>query len=278
MVARFMHRMPAVLIAAWLAIQLIGCRAANPCANRDAIDVRTLPQAEVQQAIQLSTSLTRRDLPLRRPTQPWPYRTISTAISMMPLATSANGVTTATVVHKPLAEVTAAMMVWWFNQNLETVTTYIGDNTTTSLYLQWHPRDHCHQITKLRGPPSGASGDTWRLQEFLIASRGFTRGDSAGFNAQSEAQININLKVKKLSRTGLTIQFQLIGAGTPLTDLSHTWSNTADGLAITSVYTIGNESLPPALNHLVNCQASRNDDPQVVAAKWQQHTVEEFGK
>lgn len=116
------------------------------------------------------------------------------------------------------------------------------------------------------------------MQEFLMASQNFTRSHSTGFDATSEAQINVNLHVTSLNRTGLTIQYQLTTSGLPLTSLSHTWKRTSAGLDLVSQYQIGNVGLGASFNQLVNCQVSRGDDPLVVAGKWQHHTVEEFGK
>lgn len=118
----------------------------------------------------------------------------------------------------------------------------------------------------------------YHLQEFLMASQPFTRSNSSGFDAVSEAQINVNLQVRFLNRTGLTIQYQVSATGAPLTQLSHTWNRSSAGLSLLSRYQIGNVTLGAAFNQLVNCAVTRGDDPLVVAAKWQHHTVEEFGK
>lgn len=90
----------------------------------------TPQEVQVAQAVPIATAanLTRRDLPRARPAQPWPYRSLSTAQSAPPPTTNAStGVTTITVVHAPLDNVTVDMLRWWFQQDLETVAPYIGD-------------------------------------------------------------------------------------------------------------------------------------------------------
>lgn len=55
------------------------------------------------------------------------------------------------------------MLTWWFNQDLQRVAPYVGDNKTHSLYLQWHPKDHCNQkVVSHTG--TSRQGDTWKLQ------------------------------------------------------------------------------------------------------------------
>jgi hypothetical protein len=114
------------------------------------------------------------------------------------------------------------------------------------------------------------------LQEFVIASRNFTRPDFKGFNATTEAQINLNMTVRSLNSSGLTLSF--VTFGYEMTQLRHTWKNTAKGLDVVSELWVGNPSLGATANQFVNCAFSRHDDPLVVARKLQQHTVEEFGK
>lgn len=128
------------LVVVWLLSQQSAMTEANPCSSGGAFIASTEAQAvQVQQAAALSVGLTRTDLPVRRPSQPWPYRDVSTATLSTP-ATDSAGVTYAEVHHKALAGVTPAMMMWWFNQNLEKVTKYAGDGKNYTLYLQWHPR------------------------------------------------------------------------------------------------------------------------------------------
>lgn len=110
-----------------------------------------------------------------------------------------------------------------------------------------------------------------------MASRNFTRGRSAGFNSTTEAQVNTELRVKVLNKKGLTLQFRALGTE-PLTTLTHTWFDTPDGLMVRSQFWIGNAGFGKILNRLINCQFSRGEDPLVVANKWQQHNVQEFGK
>jgi hypothetical protein len=151
----------------------------------------------------------RTDLPLSRPVQRWPYRAFSTANITGPTS-SAKNVINATITHAPLANVTIPQLVWFFNQNLEQVQPYIGGGSF-SIYLQWHPRDHCHAIFVKTVPPNTtAVGDTWQLQEFFMARNNFTQSKSAGFRLQS--QINLQVKVCKQTdcqyRCGSPISFQ----------------------------------------------------------------------
>lgn len=113
-----------------------------------------------------------------------------------------------------------------------------------------------------------------------MASENFTRSNSAGFSATSEAQINIELTVRYLNSSGMAIQYQLTPSGPALSQVTHSWKNTASraGLELVSEYRVGSESLGHELNKIVNCEASRGDEPLLVAAKWQQHCVEEMGK
>jgi hypothetical protein len=109
-----------------------------------------------------------------------------------------------------------------------------------------------------------------------MASKNFTRRDFVGFNASSKAQINLNMTVRSLSRSGLTLSYVLLGVET--TKLQHTWQNTVGGLNVTTQMWIGNPTLPAILNKQINCAFSRGQDPRAVARKLQRHTVEEFGK
>jgi hypothetical protein len=114
------------------------------------------------------------------------------------------------------------------------------------------------------------------VQEFILASKNFTRKNYKGFNASIEAQINLDMTVKSLNSTGLTISYVSVGVET--TKLQHTWQNTAQGLNVTTQMWIGNPALRADLNKQINCGFSRGQDPLSVARKLQQHTVEEFGK
>jgi hypothetical protein len=113
------------------------------------------------------------------------------------------------------------------------------------------------------------------VQELVMASKNFTRRDFRGFNASSEAQINLNMTVRSLSSTGLTLSYVI---GVETTKLQHTWQNTVGGLSVTTQMWIGNPTLPAILNQQINCAFSRGQDPRAVARKLQQHTVQEFGK
>lgn len=129
-----------ILVFVLFPLQQTWLTEAQTCSASAAVTLNQPEAARIQQAASfLSKGLTRRDLPVRRPIQPWPYRMLSTAMLTGPSASSA-GVTYAAVEHQVLNGVTPAMMVWWFTQNLETVTTYKGDGKNHTLYLQWHPR------------------------------------------------------------------------------------------------------------------------------------------
>jgi hypothetical protein len=114
------------------------------------------------------------------------------------------------------------------------------------------------------------------MQEFIMASKNFTRREFSGFNASSEAQINLNMTVRSLNSSGLTLSY--LFAGIETTKLQHTWQNTARGLNVTTQMWIGNPTLSADLNKIVNCAFSRGQDPLAVARNLQRHTVEEFGK
>jgi len=103
------------------AAQSSTCSTAAAAAPQEVQSAQTVPLAS-------AASLTRQDLPRVRPFQPWPYRSLSTAQSApLPTTDAATGVTTLTVVHAPLVNVTVGMLVWWFEQDLEKVAPYIGD-------------------------------------------------------------------------------------------------------------------------------------------------------
>jgi hypothetical protein len=84
------------------------------------------------------------------------------------------------------------------------------------------------------------------------------------------------MSVRSLNSSGLTLSYVILGY--EVTQLRHTWRNTAKGLDLVSELWVGNPSLSAGFNKIVNCAFSREDDPLVVARKLQQHTVEEFGK
>jgi hypothetical protein len=141
------------------------------------------------------------------------------------------------------------------------------------------PQDHCHCYTVNSESPNYKSpvGDTWNIQEFLGASRGFTFSSFRGFNATSEAQVNVNVSVAALNSTGL--HFQLSMFGVDLTSNTHTWNNLpGNRVHITTTFQIGNPILPADINKLINCGFSGGEDPLVTARKLQLHAIEEFGK
>eukprot|EP00775_Hariotina_reticulata_P011664 gene11664-11807_t len=159
--------------------------------------------------------------------------------------------------------------------DLETVAPYIGDGQNHSLYLQWHPRDHCQSTTVETAPPNNSPvGDIWNIKEFTGASRRYTRSNFRGFEA--EPQVNINVTVVQLNKAGLKFQLKLFGFG--ITSSTHTW-RTIPGrrVNITTVFAIGDPSLPADINKLVNCGFSRGQEPLAVARKLQLHIIEEFG-
>jgi hypothetical protein len=125
--------------------------ATNPCAGSAAFAaaVANLDVQEQTIAAQIpgpDTSLKVTDLPVSRPRQPWPYRSISTAIKApYPATNTRNGVTYSRLQHAPIQNVTAGRMLWWFRLNLERVVHYPWDGGNYTLYNIWHPRDHCHQ-------------------------------------------------------------------------------------------------------------------------------------
>jgi hypothetical protein len=151
--------------------------AANPCAGSAAFAAAAANLDVQEQAIaaQFSTpdtSLKVTDLPLSRPLQPWPYRSISTAIEApYPTTNTTNGVTFSRLQHAPIQNVTAGLMLWWFRSNLERVVHYPWDGGNYTRYQIWHPRDHCHQ--------KRVNQTTWLLQvnskdcnhRFLLATR-----------------------------------------------------------------------------------------------------------
>jgi len=111
------------------AAQSSACSAAAAAvAEAAAASALTPQEVQIAQAGATAANLTRRDLPRVRPSQPWPYRSLSTAQSApLPTTDAATGVTVLTMVHAPLANVTTRMLVWWFQQDLERVAPYIGD-------------------------------------------------------------------------------------------------------------------------------------------------------
>lgn len=161
-----------------------------------------------------------------------------------------------TIDHRPLAEVTPAMLLDWFTHLGETMA-YGGE--VIDRYLAWHPIDHIHWALARPAPGGGAAdGARFRMVE--------------AFGGRPEYKIDEIARVEKLDETGIRLVKRV--AGIPIFQLEHTWSAGADGAHYVTVMDLGARS--PLLTPVNRIVRRRFPDHKLRA--WVKHNIEEVGQ
>lgn len=162
----------------------------------------------------------------------------------------------ATIVHRPLAGVTPAMLLDWFTHLGETMS-YGG--AVIDRYLAWHPLDHIRWELARPAPGGGAAEGA----RFRIVER---------FGGRPEYHVDVVDRVEKLDDTGIRLVQRLGGA--VIFQLEHTWSPSPDGAHYVSVMDLGARS--PLLAPVNRVLARRFGDDMLHA--WVRHNIEEVGQ
>ncbi|KUI46101.1 hypothetical protein AU198_00660 [Mycobacterium sp. GA-1199] len=161
-----------------------------------------------------------------------------------------------TIDHRPLAEVTPAMLLDWFTHLGETMA-YGGE--VIDRYLAWHPIDHIYWALARPAPGGGAAdGARFRMVE--------------AFGGRPEYKIDEIARVEKLDETGIRLVKRV--AGIPIFQLEHTWSAGADGAHYVTVMDLGARS--PLLTPVNRVVRRRFPDHKLRA--WVKHNIEEVGQ
>ena len=161
-----------------------------------------------------------------------------------------------TIDHEPLAGITPAMLLWWF-QNIGGRMPY--DGGTVENYLAWHPVDHIRWELARPAPGGGArEGARFRIVE--------------AFAARPEYYIDTTETVEKLDETGIRLARRF--AGIPVLQLSHTWSPCDGHTHYVSVMEIG---AAPRVLTPVNRYLTQQRFPRDMAEAWLLHNIEEVG-
>ena len=161
-----------------------------------------------------------------------------------------------TIDHRPLADVTPAMLLDWFS-HLDGTMSYGGE--TVDRYLAWHPVDHIRWALDRPAPGGGAAeGARFRIVE--------------AFGGKPEYRVDVVDRVEKLDATGIRLVQRL--AGIPIFQLEHTWSAGSDGVHYVSVMDIGARA---AMMAPVNRFLGRRLPDHMVSA-WVRHNIEEVGQ
>ncbi len=161
-----------------------------------------------------------------------------------------------TIDHQPLAGITPAMLLWWF-QHIGDSTTYGGKQIPG--YLAWHPLDHIRW--ELARPASG--GGVGEGARFRIVE---------AFDRRPEFYVDSTETVEKLDGAGIRLVRRL--AGIQVFQLEHTWSACGQGTHYVSVLDLGARS--PLLSP-VNRYLRTRVFPERMARAWVVHNVEEVG-
>jgi hypothetical protein len=183
-----------------------------------------------------------------------PFRGVDTAT--VRYTTASHGRRRASIVHRPLAGVTPAMLLDWFS-HLGGTMSYAG--AVVDRYLAWHPLDHIRW--ELARPASGggaAEGARFHIVE--------------AFGARPEYRVDVVDRVEKLDETGIRLVQRV--AGVIVLQLEHTWSPGSDGTHYVSVLDVGARS--PLLAPVNRVLVGRFPDHMVRA--WVKHNVEEVGQ
>ena len=162
----------------------------------------------------------------------------------------------ATIVHRPLAGITPAMLLDWFT-GLGGTMRYGG--VVIDRYLAWHPLDHI-RWELARAAPGGGAAEGAR---FRIVER---------FGGRPDYHVDVVDRVEKLDATGIRLVQRFAGA--VIFQLEHTWSPGSDGTHYVSVLDIGARS--PLLAP-VNWLLSRRFPDDMMRA-WVRHNIEEVGQ
>jgi len=162
----------------------------------------------------------------------------------------------ATIVHRPLAGVTPAMLLDWFT-GLGGTMNYGG--VVVDRYLAWHPLDHIRWELARAAPGAGAAEGA----RFRIVER---------FGGRPEYHVDVVDRVEKLDETGIRLVQRLAGA--VIFQLEHTWSLGGEGTHYVSVLDIGARSpLLAPVNRLLNRRF-----PDDMLRAWVRHNIEEVGQ
>jgi hypothetical protein len=161
-----------------------------------------------------------------------------------------------TIVHRPLAGVTPAMLLDWFT-HLGGTLRYGG--AVIDRYLAWHPLDHI-RWELARPAPGGGAADGAR---FRIVER---------FAGRPEYHVDVVDRVEKLDETGIRLVQRFAGA--VIFQLEHTWSPGSEGAHYVSVLDVGARSrlLAP-----LNLALTRRFPDHMLRA-WVRHNIEEVGQ
>jgi len=161
-----------------------------------------------------------------------------------------------TIDHRPLDDVTPAMLLDWFRSiggSLE----YGG--AVVPRYLAWHPVDHVHWELARPAPGGGAAeGARFRIVE--------------QFGGRPEHRVDVVDRVEKLDETGIRLVQRVAGA--LVFQLEHTWSAGRGRTHYVSVLDIGARSR--LLTPLTMVLTRRFPDDMVSA--WVRHNIEEVGQ
>ena len=134
----------------------------------------------------------------------YPLRPIDTAT--VHYATAPHHRRRVTIVHRPLAGVTPAMLLDWFT-HLGGTLRYGG--AVIDRYLAWHPLDHIRWELARPAPGGGAAEGA----RFRIVER---------FAGRPEYHVDVVDRVEKLDETGIRLVQRF--AGRSIFQLEHTWS------------------------------------------------------
>ena len=161
-----------------------------------------------------------------------------------------------TIDHRPLADVTPAMLLDWFTHLGGTIC-YGGK--IIDRYLAWHPIDHVKWELARPAPGGGAAeGARFHMVE--------------AFGGRPEYLVDEVARVEKLDETGIRLVQRVASA--VVFQLEHTWSLGSDGTHYVSVLDVGVRS---ALLAPVNRVVCRRFPDHMVRA-WVRHNIEEVGQ
>lgn len=161
-----------------------------------------------------------------------------------------------TIDHRPLADVTPAMLLDWFTHLGGTIS-YGGE--IVDRYHAWHPIDH---IRWELARPARAGGVAEGARFHMVEA----------FGARPEFTVDEVARVEKLDETGIRLVLRI--AGVPVFQLEHTWSAGADGAHYVTVMDLGVRS---AVLSPINTVLHRRFSDEKAQA-WVKHNIEEVGQ